>query len=185
MHQSSYTIAAGKKKLRLIAGGHYIALPMKIKKADVKAKLNADEVLEAGTLITKDGKVASLVTNNYDLLAGKLPEASNELMLIVDSYNKISADLYNLLGLTDSSTFNDVLNKEIKLIKINKFTEKTTAHANNMYRIYYPIIIRNSLEEEERRKLQEELDELIREADNEIIGSVQTIEIKDNLNDEL
>ena len=74
--------------------------------------------------------------------------------------------------------------EEIKLIKIIKFTEKTTAHANNMYRIYYPIIIRNSLEEEERRKLQEELDELIREADNEIIGSVQTIGIKDNLNDE-
>ena len=74
--------------------------------------------------------------------------------------------------------------EEIKLIKIIKFTEKTTTHANNMYRIYYPIIIRNSLEEEERRKLQEELDELIREADNEIIGSVQTIGIKDNLNDE-
>ena len=74
--------------------------------------------------------------------------------------------------------------EEIKLIKIIKFTEKTTAHTNNMYRIYYPIIIRNSLEEEERRKLQEELDELIREADNEIIGSVQTIGIKDNLNDE-
>ena len=74
--------------------------------------------------------------------------------------------------------------EEIKLIKILKFTEKTTTHTNNMYRIYYPIIIRNSLEEEERRKLQEELDELIREADNEIIGSVQTIEIKDNLNDE-
>ena len=71
MHQSSYTIAAGKKKLRLIAGGHYIALPMKIKKADVKAKLNADEVLEAGTLITKDGKVAtttSNATNAYGIL---------------------------------------------------------------------------------------------------------------------
>ena len=57
MHKSSYEIGASKKKLRLIAGGHYIALPMKIKKADVKAKLNADGVLEAGTLITKDGKV--------------------------------------------------------------------------------------------------------------------------------
>ena len=71
MHQSSYTIAAGKKKLRLIAGGHYIALPMKIKKADVKAKLNADEVLEAGTLITKDGKIAtttSNATNAYGIL---------------------------------------------------------------------------------------------------------------------
>ena len=71
MHQSSYEIGASKKKLRLIAGGHYIALPMKIKKADVKAKLNADGVLEAGTLITKDGKVAtttSNATNAYGIL---------------------------------------------------------------------------------------------------------------------
>ena len=71
MRQNSYEIGATKKKLRLIAGGHYIALPMKIKKADVKAKLNADEVLEAGTLITKDGKIAtttSNATNAYGIL---------------------------------------------------------------------------------------------------------------------
>ena len=71
MHQSSYEIGASKKKLRLIAGGHYIALPMKIKKADVKAKLNSDEVLEAGTLITKDGNFATTTsssTNAYGIL---------------------------------------------------------------------------------------------------------------------
>ena len=71
MRQNSYEIGASQKKLRLIAGDHYIALPMKIKKADVKAKLNADEVLEAGTLITKDGKVAtttSSTTNVYGIL---------------------------------------------------------------------------------------------------------------------
>lgn len=71
MRQNSYEIGASQKKLRLIAGDHYIALPMKIKKADVKAKLNADEVLEAGTLITKDGKVAtttSNATNVYGIL---------------------------------------------------------------------------------------------------------------------
>ena len=71
MRQNSYEIGASQKKLRLIAGDHYIALPMKIKKADVKAKLNADEVLEAGTLITKDGKVATTTsssTNAYGIL---------------------------------------------------------------------------------------------------------------------
>ena len=71
MRQNSYEIGASQKKLRLIAGGHYIALPMKIKKADVKAKLNADEVLEAGTLITKDGKIATTTsssTNAYGIL---------------------------------------------------------------------------------------------------------------------
>ena len=66
MHQSSYEIGASKKKLRLIAGGHYIALPMKIKKADVKAKLNADGVLEAGTLITANGRVATTTASSTD-----------------------------------------------------------------------------------------------------------------------
>ena len=66
MHQSSYEIGASKKKLRLIAGDHYIALPMKIKKADVKAKLNADGVLEAGTLITANGRVATTTASSTD-----------------------------------------------------------------------------------------------------------------------
>ena len=70
--------------------------------------------------------------------------------------------------------------QEIKLIKILKFSEKTTPYANNMYRIYYPIIIKNALEEAERRKMQEELDKLLEEADNEIIGTIQTMEFKDN-----
>lgn len=56
MRQSSYEIIGEQKKLRLIAGDHFISLPMKVKKADVKEILNSDEVLEAGTLITKDGK---------------------------------------------------------------------------------------------------------------------------------
>lgn len=66
MHQNSYTIGAAHKKLRLIAGDHFITLPIKIKKADVKAKLNSDEVLEAGTLITADGKVATTTSSSTD-----------------------------------------------------------------------------------------------------------------------
>ena len=66
MRQNSYEIGASKKKLKLIAGDHYIALPMKIKKADVKAKLNADEVLEAGTLITANGRVATTTASSTD-----------------------------------------------------------------------------------------------------------------------
>lgn len=66
MHQTSYKIGASHKKLRLIAGDHFITLPIKIKKADVKASLNANEVLEAGTLITSDGKVATTTASSTD-----------------------------------------------------------------------------------------------------------------------
>lgn len=73
--------------------------------------------------------------------------------------------------------------EEIKLIKILKFTEKTNQYANNIYRVYYPIIIKNSIEDAERKRMQEELDKLIKEADDEIIGTLQRIE-KDKENDD-
>lgn len=67
MRQSSYEIVGGQKKLRLIAGDHFISLPMKVKKADVKTALNADEVLEAGTLITADGKKVTTSASATDV----------------------------------------------------------------------------------------------------------------------
>ncbi len=67
MRQSSYEIVGGQKKLRLIAGDHFISLPMKVKKADVKTLLNSDEVLEAGTLITKDGKAVTTTASTTDV----------------------------------------------------------------------------------------------------------------------
>lgn len=66
MKQSSYTIGASQKKLRLIAGDHFISLPVKVKKGDVKALLDADEVLLAGTLITKDGKAVTSTSTTTD-----------------------------------------------------------------------------------------------------------------------
>ncbi|EMU52266.1 MAG: hypothetical protein E6X72_00060 [Clostridioides difficile] len=67
MRQSSYEILGDQKKLRLIAGDHFISLPMKVKKADVKEVLNSDEVLEAGTLITKDGKKVTTTSSTTDV----------------------------------------------------------------------------------------------------------------------
>lgn len=66
MRQSSYTIGASQKKLRLIAGDHFISLPVKVKKGDVKALLDSNEVLLAGTLITKDGKAVTSTSTTTD-----------------------------------------------------------------------------------------------------------------------
>lgn len=71
MHQSSYEVVGGQKKLRLIAGDHFISLPINVKKADVSAKLNSDEILEAGTLLTKEGKPVTTtesVTDAYGVV---------------------------------------------------------------------------------------------------------------------
>lgn len=91
MHQKSYTIGAAHKKLRLIAGDHFISLPIKIKKADVKASLNADEVLEAGTLITADGTVATTTASSTD--------AYGILYQDLNFKNSVSAD-----GVADNAT---------------------------------------------------------------------------------
>lgn len=64
MHQNSYEIIGAQKKLRLIAGDHFISLPVKVKKSDVLTLLNADEVLEAGTLLTSDAKPVTSSTTD-------------------------------------------------------------------------------------------------------------------------
>lgn len=74
MRQSSYSIGAAQGKLRAIAGDHFIALPVKVKKSDVIALLDANEVLKAGTLLTKDGKAVTttagtpVTTNAYGIV---------------------------------------------------------------------------------------------------------------------
>lgn len=66
MRQSSYTIGASQKKLRLIAGDHFISLPVKVRKGDVKSLLDSNEVLLAGTLVTKDGKAVTSTSTTTD-----------------------------------------------------------------------------------------------------------------------
>lgn len=61
MKQSSYSIAAAQGKLRAIAGDHFIALPIKVKKSDVSTVLDENEVLKAGTLLTVDGKAVTTI----------------------------------------------------------------------------------------------------------------------------
>ena len=66
MRQSSYTVGAKQNKLRLIAGDHFISLPVKVRKGDVKALLDSNEVLLAGILITKDGKAVTSTNTTTD-----------------------------------------------------------------------------------------------------------------------
>lgn len=66
MRQSSYTIGAKQNKLRLIAGDHFISLPIKVRKGDVKTLLDSNEVLLAGTLLTKTGKAVTSSNTTTD-----------------------------------------------------------------------------------------------------------------------
>ncbi len=67
---------------------------------------------------TKEG----VVERHYDILKGKLPEAKEELVLVVDNCNKVDKKLIGFLGLDENKTeisFDDIIGREFKLI-LNK-----------------------------------------------------------------
>lgn len=124
MHQSSYTIGASHKKLKLIAGDHFITLPIKIKKADVKAKLNDKEVLEAGTLISADGKVAVTTGTSGDTPASTT--AYGILYQDLNFKNSASADgvADNAIEIAAVMVHGAVYESAVKLDTTNKAVEK-------------------------------------------------------------
>lgn len=61
---------------------------------------------------------------NYDLLAGSFPKDQNDLVLIIDSFNKIDKSILEGLGLdpnAENISFDDIVNKELKLILNDDF----------------------------------------------------------------
>ncbi|WP_346868308.1 MULTISPECIES: ABC transporter ATP-binding protein/permease [unclassified Clostridium] len=56
--------------------------------------------------------------SNYDLLAGSYPKEKTDLILIVDSYNRLDNSMLEALGIdskSDTVSFDDIINKEFKL----------------------------------------------------------------------
>ena len=65
-----------------------------------------------------------VVEKNYDLLKGRFPEEKDELVLLVDSKNRIDKTLVSYLGLDqniEKISFDDIIGKEFKLILNNDF----------------------------------------------------------------
>ena len=83
----------------------------------------------------KNGEIDSLMKDNYDLMAGSYATSSNELMLIVDSYNRISSKLYELLGLSDDTSFDSLIGKEIKLISNTDYKKMYDSSENTTLKI--------------------------------------------------
>ena len=68
--------------------------------------------------------IDGVVEKNYDLLKGRLPEEKDELILLVDSKNRIDKNLVSYLGLDqniEKISFDDIIGKEFKLILNNEF----------------------------------------------------------------
>lgn len=66
-----------------------------------------------------DEKQNDAVEDNYDLLKGKFATNKDEVVLAVDSKNRVNEKLLEMLGFDlskDNFTFDEILNKEIKVV---------------------------------------------------------------------
>jgi len=65
----------------------------------------------------------SFINTYYDLIYGKLPVNKEDIILIVDSKNRIKSSLLELLGYdkNDEVSFKDIVNKEIKVAMNNDY----------------------------------------------------------------
>ena len=64
------------------------------------------------------------IKDNYDLLAGKFSENENEVVLVLDSKNRIDTTLLDALGIDSKVkkvSYNELIGKEFKIVKNNDY----------------------------------------------------------------
>ena len=57
-----------------------------------------------------------IIKNNYDVLAGEANEDEPGLVLFVNSRNQINSDILKQLGFDENVSFDDIINKELKVV---------------------------------------------------------------------
>ncbi len=57
-----------------------------------------------------------IIKNNYDVLAGEVNEDEPGLVLFVNSRNQINSDILKQLGFDENVSFDDIINKELKVV---------------------------------------------------------------------
>ncbi len=77
-----------------------------------------------------DNAEGSYIEKNYDVLAGEYPTKDTDLVLVVDSKNRIDKNVIKSLGIdtkdVDSIDFDDLVGMEFKLVNNNDYYEKTS-----------------------------------------------------------
>ncbi|NLC87340.1 MAG: ATP-binding cassette domain-containing protein [Clostridiaceae bacterium] len=67
-----------------------------------------------------------LIENNFDLIYGKMPENKEELGLLIDTQNRLSKSILEILGYKkeEAISFDEILNKEFKIVLNDELYEK-------------------------------------------------------------
>lgn len=66
---------------------------------------------------------SDIVNSNFDLIYGTYPSTKEELLLLVDTKNRVSEEILELLGFSDKEkiTFDDILSLEFKVVLNDNF----------------------------------------------------------------
>lgn len=77
---------------------------------------------------TLSEKSESVIEQRFDILAGREPNSKDELVIEVDSKNRISTELLEVLGFTTDNhiSFNDILNSTVTLVYNDDYYQKTS-----------------------------------------------------------
>lgn len=73
--------------------------------------------------LPKELESDTFLNDNYDLLEGKLPSSNNELLLEVDTRNRLDENILKILGIESSENlvFSDIIGHEFKLVFNNDY----------------------------------------------------------------
>lgn len=121
-----YIDKIGYKYLNAISYHRLINLNLITNKDDSYKYINSSMVNFVE--IPKTSKHNSFLKENFDLLSGTLPISSHDMVLILDSENKVDKKILEGLFIdTGKNTinFNEVIGKELKLVKNDDYYKKT------------------------------------------------------------
>lgn len=81
-----------------------------------------------------------LIKNQYDIVAGKLPEKYNEIVLVVDKYNELNDYVLYSLGILDSASLKGLMQKAITGEKIEIDSKQTTYTYDELMDLKFKLI---------------------------------------------
>ena len=71
----------------------------------------------------------ALMKEHYDVLSGTLPESKDDILLVIDTKNRINKTVMAELGYDtenlESVNFSDIIGKELKVVMNNDYYTKT------------------------------------------------------------
>lgn len=94
---------------------------------NVATTVNTKDLNLSSYPISTDGNKIGYLEKNYDLLYGNYPETMNDLVLVVDEYNKVSTKVLEALGINsdvEEVNFNNIVGHEIKAILNDDYYKK-------------------------------------------------------------